>query len=676
MTRTYQYSLRFAIDPYNWNVEREDKLIKFCKEARIDNVVFFINPEELNQGHPTVKQIKEHWLPVIEKVSKRLEQDHVTTSLNPWTTLMHSDRGHQISPELGFGTMVDYLGNQAKSIACPKDPKWIEYITAVYAEYAKLQPKELWLEDDFRHYNHTPIKLACFCDRHMKIYSEMLDRPVQREEFVEKVLQTGEPTPERIVYLGVARSEMKQAAHAIQKAVEKVSPKTRLGLMSSFPEWHAVEGRDWDGLFDNLSGNHRRVSRPHLPAYNEVSPLQYSRVFERYTRVTTELVGNHSDVYPELESYMYSPFVKSKTFTKLQVESTQMVGATGILLNLFDMMGNGIDESYDYANLLAQSKDMMNWGVQHRLDVNHLDGVKVLFSQDASFNIKTTEGTNPEELLPKEYSWLSLLGTLGIACKPEKWTIKSHLKGETLAISGQFLNNLDDEQIEELMQNNVVLLDGESVQILFERSDLRKLIGAEKLELKKARTDYQSYEQVDGMTIDGIQNPRVTMLQHTGDYYQIQYDDSKPVEVLSNAYNEYAEKLGPVMTIVDGRTVILPMNTDPKYGWESQYYSIKEQLLKHILNKTTDLDYVVDMPGTKLTASSNEMVLSNFTIDDQDQIRIHLTADKQAQDWKLYFHDGNELKNLVVKFEWMTGDVLTIPYRLKGLETVILLTEV
>lgn len=675
MTRTYQYSLRFTIDPYNWDDEREEKLIKFCREARIDNVVFFINPEELNQGHPTVNQIREHWLPTIEKVSKRLAKDQVTTSLNPWTTLMHSDRGHKVSPELGFGTMVDYLGHQAESIACPKDPKWVDYITAVYSEYAKLQPKELWLEDDFRHYNHTPIKLACFCDRHMKIYSEMLERKVSREEFVEKVLQPGEPTPERIVYLGVARSEMKQVAHAIQKAVEKVSPKTRLGLMSSFPEWHAVEGRDWDGVFDNLSGSHRRVSRPHLPAYNEVSPLQYSRVFERYTRVTTELVGNHSDVYPELESYMYSPFVKSKAFTKLQVESTQMVGATGILLNLFDMMGNGIDESYDYAELLAESKDLMDFGAQNRLDVNHLDGVKVLFSQDASFNIKTTEGTDPEELLPKEYSWLSLLGTLGIACKPEKWTIKSHFTGETLAISGQFLNNLDNGQIEELIKNNVVLLDGESVQILFERSNLRKLIGADTLEFKKARTDYQSYEQVDGMTIDGIKNPRITMLQHTGDYYKIGYDNSKPVEVLSNAYNEYAEKLGPVMTIVDGRTVILPMNTDPKYGWESQYYSIKEQLLKYILNKTTNLDYVIDMPGVKFVASSDEMVLSNFTIDDQKEIKVHLTAEKQATDWQLYFHEGTKLQSFSVKPEWIKNDILTIPYRLKGLETVILVTK-
>ncbi len=135
----------------------------------------------------------------------------------------------------------------------------------------------------------------------------------------------------------------------------------------------------------------------------------------------------------------------------------------------------------------------MNLGTQHRLNVEQLDGVKVLVSQDASFNLQTTRGENPEELLPKEYSWLSLLGSLGVACKPEKWTNTSNFENEVLAVSGQFFNNLNDEQITALLKKNVMFLDGESVQILFERPTLRTLIDAEKLEIKRARTNYQSY---------------------------------------------------------------------------------------------------------------------------------------------------------------------------------------
>lgn len=96
MAKTYQYSLRFAIDPYNWDTVKEAKLIDFCKQGQIDNVVFFINPEELNQGHPTLAQVREHWLPTIKSVAERLAKMGITTSLNPWTTLMHSDRGHRV----------------------------------------------------------------------------------------------------------------------------------------------------------------------------------------------------------------------------------------------------------------------------------------------------------------------------------------------------------------------------------------------------------------------------------------------------------------------------------------------------------------------------------------------------------------------------------------------------
>lgn len=177
------------------------------------------------------------------------------------------------------------------------------------------------------------------------------------------------------------------------------------------------------------------------------------------------------------------------------------------------------------------------------------------------------------------------------------------------------------------------------------------------------------------MTIDGIQNPRVTMLQHTGDYYQVDYEPAAPVQIISNAYNENAKKLGPAMALVNQRTLILPMNTDPKYGWESQYYSIKEKLFKRILNQITDLDYVIEMPGTKLTAVADQMVLSNFTIDDQAQIQLHLTKAKVNQHWKLYFHEGAQLQSMEVTASPDSNGMLIIPYRLKGLETVILLAE-
>lgn len=83
---------------------------------------------------------------------------------------------HQIVEGFKAKTIVDIEGNKAKDMACPADPKWRQYLVERYAQYASIHPKRLWLEDDFRHYNHSPLKLMCFCPRHMKIYQEKLGK--------------------------------------------------------------------------------------------------------------------------------------------------------------------------------------------------------------------------------------------------------------------------------------------------------------------------------------------------------------------------------------------------------------------------------------------------------------------------------------------------------------------
>ena len=53
---SYQYILRFTVQPGFHEDDRLEKLVAFCKEARIDDVTFFINGEELNTGHLTIEE--------------------------------------------------------------------------------------------------------------------------------------------------------------------------------------------------------------------------------------------------------------------------------------------------------------------------------------------------------------------------------------------------------------------------------------------------------------------------------------------------------------------------------------------------------------------------------------------------------------------------------------------
>lgn len=663
----YTYTLRYSFDPRANTAEKDAKLLEFVKKAQIDDVAFFINGEELNHSHLTKEEIQ-FWLDAIKPLQKKLADLNVTTSLNPWTTIMHSDRGYKVNPKIGFNTFVDINGNKAQDMACPVDPTWRKYITECYAQYASIHPTRLWMEDDFRHYNHTPLKLMCFCDEHMKIYQEKLGKKESREEFVKNMLKPGKPTAERKVYLDQARQEMIENEHLIEQAVHKVSPETNLAQMTSFPEWHAIEGRDWGKLFDAQAGEgHPRIGRPHLPAYNEASPLIYGRNFEEYSRITAAYLGNKAELYPELENSMWTPQVKSNRFIAFQIITTCLLGAKGIMLNLFDMAGNGINDHWGYGEMLTDIKPYLNKLSEHRMDIENLRGIKILVDQDSAYTIHTMDGKQPEEMLPHEKNWASLLSQFGFATTILPVTKDTELKGETIAIAGQLLRNFDNKQIEHLLKDNTVLLDGESVQVLLDRG-LDNLIHINKAEWHQCKTGYQSFEQADGMTVQGVTNPRVTMNQHTGNYLKIDYDHDSNVKVWSWAYNSIDEKLGNVMAVIDDHIVVMPTDQDPKHGWEAEFSTYKQGILQKIMDSVQSTDYLdIDISNVKLNIQSDGklMWISSFSLDDYNQIKLHLSTKLPATTATLIRKSGSKQVNISIDGDWATIDE-----PIKALETI------
>lgn len=662
------YTLRYMLDPRTNTKQKNQKLLAFVEKGQIDDVAFFINGEELNHSHLTKKETQK-WLDAIKPLQKELAAIGVTTSLNPWTTIMHSDRGYHVNPQIGFNTFVDLNGQQASDMACPADPTWRNYLAETYAQYASIHPKRLWLEDDFRHYNHTPLNLMCFCDYHMHLYEKKLGKKETRSEFVQKMLQPGSPTKERQVYLDQARNEMIETEQLLEQAVHKVSPETDLAQMTSYPDWHALEGRDWNKLFSAQAGKgHPQVARPHLPAYNEISPIQYGRAFEEYTRITAAFLGEKTEFYPELENYMYSPLVKSTAFSQLQIITTALIGSQGILLNLFDMMGNGINESWHYAEMLAETKPFVNQLLQNKLPIDHLRGVKVLVDQDSCYSLQTAQGLDVTELLPHEKNWASLLGAMGFATTILPVNQSLRLQNQTIAIAGQLLRNFNNQQITQLLQNNVVLLDGESIQVLLDRG-LENLLHISQATWHKCRTGYQSFEQADGQCIDGVTNPRITMLQHTGNYLQLEYVPKSDVAIWSSAYNSCDERLGNFMAVIDNHILLLPLDQDPRHGWEAQFTTYKQGLLQQILDNITSLDYLVHMPNVKLFIEDDGKVawLANFSLDHFSKITWHTSKKFSDQQATLIRKKDAEVTQKKIHIN-QQEDILTINEELKPLE--------
>ena len=66
---SFIYTLRYMLDPKANTPAKNEKLIKFVKESKIDDVAFFINGEELNHSHLT-KAETQVWLDAINLYKK------------------------------------------------------------------------------------------------------------------------------------------------------------------------------------------------------------------------------------------------------------------------------------------------------------------------------------------------------------------------------------------------------------------------------------------------------------------------------------------------------------------------------------------------------------------------------------------------------------------------------
>jgi len=72
------------------------------------------------------------WLNTIFRAKKELSKENIITSLNPWHTLLHCDRGRKLKSTQKFQLMVDYQGNQANCCVCPLDENWQKYIFKIF----------------------------------------------------------------------------------------------------------------------------------------------------------------------------------------------------------------------------------------------------------------------------------------------------------------------------------------------------------------------------------------------------------------------------------------------------------------------------------------------------------------------------------------------------------------
>ena len=227
--KDFRYILRYYIDPGYDEDARITELINFCNDSCIKEVMLFFNPEEVNNGHITPGELAD-FIPMAKKIKAALKENGIALSLNPWATTLHSPRGRKLKPGQDFRLMVGETGHDNGVTVCPLCKNWLKYICDLWAYAVKeLEPDAIWIEDDWRLHNHGRILGwgGCFCDEHLRLFSERAGVEVTREEVIvydNGLDEIGKPIGTGTIYKNelLELKKIKKSRFDFQSAFDKI----------------------------------------------------------------------------------------------------------------------------------------------------------------------------------------------------------------------------------------------------------------------------------------------------------------------------------------------------------------------------------------------------------------------------------------------------------------------
>ncbi len=456
-----KYHLRFQIVPGADVASRASSLTAFCHRSGVEEVVLFIAAEEWNNGLLS-KSSWEEWKACLQCAKTILEGSGLAVSLNPWMTILHSDRGRRMPSELSLERMVSPSGGISKACASFGDEKFVTYIREMYRSFAELGFRVIWIEDDFRYHNHYPLDWGGgFEDCILQEFSRRIGRPVSREEVVKNILLPGPPHPWRSQWMELWFDLQCEVAKAMAGAVrEGGKGHSILGLMSSSPSAHSVEGRDWKRLFSALEISGRLVHRPNFAPYEDTHSRFHSLSIQALD-LQKRFRKDSYEVAPEIENMPFSNWAKSDRQTWMEMALTAFSGADAVLLDLFSFCGNDVDDEPLVETLLIRSRPALDWiSKRFSKDLRSV-GVEVLWREDASRKVETKQGRNMQELITDPFAAGHFLLRYGVPV--------SHAHSQKVAaIFGDIAWAIDESVLLARLDGGL-LLDGTAAWILYRR---------------------------------------------------------------------------------------------------------------------------------------------------------------------------------------------------------------
>jgi len=668
------YALRRTLPLWSFE-ENIKELIEFLPKYKVDELIVKIDSEEFTHGQPPLEWVQ-NYQEKLFRIKEAMEKLGIVYSLNPWITIGHCDRGRNAMEQLpGLKTLVGHDGTELTSCACPLSEVWRQHFSKVWSLYAETKPHVMWIEDDIRTFNHKPVEFSCFCSAHLEMFSRRVGRKVSREELVAAILQDGKPHPWRKEYLDMQSEVMTDTVGFIAKTVHAVSPNSSLGLMSSGPRSHCLEGRNWNEFSNALADGKKLYSRPPLFYDESLETLYFAADNVKLTR---RCVPSGAIEQSELDNAPFTQYAHSTVFTFLKLVLSYAYGCHGVTMNLYDHSGTPMEADPSVGKMLADKKEYLNTLAAKCGGDGSFRGVQLLFNEKSSYLKHLDKGdlaVGKFEGIAKssEYSMLTDDGDSVMQMLEGLGIPTTYDDEDVVATCGQTLRCYSDDEIMKILHKGL-LLDATAAKILFDRG-FGKYIGIKSIETPVLIDDLGSFsaEEYCNAGFGGADKKFLT-LTLPGYYARPKMslaEISETSEIISYAVNPDAERVNVLMSAFEnelgGRVAVHLLDLNSAYG-RNFNHPFRVQQLQAVTNWLAKGKLLITVKGEgayplvfrKDSENSSIIGFFNLTFDPWQQVEFKL-------------HDSREIIacRVLSETDWVEDDNLLISDDKEGNKKII-----